>query len=296
MTDDIAIAFDHPEARAIAGGGLPDRLSLRDFVVSADIGAFQEERGANQRLRFNIVVEIAPLPAGLDDDVDRILSYDRLIEAVEAELAGTRLNLLETLAEGVAARILAEPQARRVFLRIEKLDRGPFALGVEIVRDAAVLPVAEAGAPRPVVVYLAPEVIGAINLPDLLDRHSAGAAPLILTLGLPSGARPEAMTEEARRRIALLAIEQGAWALAAQDARLKVVATRTELDWALRHGRVAVWTPSKIVLDTPGAPLDHAADGWALTLWLADLLDARRIIAHGTVTIPAGSRVPVERA
>lgn len=296
MTDEIAIAFDHPEARAIAGGGLPDRLSLRDFVVSADIGAFQEERGASQRLRFNIVVEIAPLPAGLDDDVDRILSYDRLIEAVEAELAGTRLNLLETLAEGVAARILAEPQARRVFLRIEKLDRGPFALGVEIVRDAAVLPVAEAGAPQPVVVYLAPEVVGAIDLPDLLDRHSAGAAPLILSLGLPSGARPEAMTEEARRRIALLAIEQGAWALAARDARLKVVATRTELDWALRHGRVAVWAPSKIVLDTPGAPLDHAADGWALTLWLADLLDARRIIAHGTVTIPAGSRVPVERA
>ncbi len=296
MTDDIAIAFDHPEARAIAAGGLPDRLSLRDFVVSADIGAFQEERGASQRLRFNVVVEIAPLPEGLDDDVDRILSYDRLIEAVEAELAGTRLNLLETLAEGVAARILAEPQARRVFLRIEKLDRGPFALGVEIVRDAVALPVAEPGAPHPVVVYLAPEVAAAVSLPDLLDRYGSGPDPVILALGVPPGPRPEAMTEEARRRIALLAIEQGAWALAARDARLKVVATRTELDWALRHGRAAVWAPSKIVLDTPGAPLDHAADGWALTLWLADLLEARRIIAHGTVTIPAGSRVPVERA
>jgi len=29
---------------------------------------------------------------------------------------------------------LLEPQAVRVFVRIEKLDRGPFSLGVEIVR------------------------------------------------------------------------------------------------------------------------------------------------------------------
>ena len=35
---------------------------------------------------------------------------------------------------GVADRILLEPQAMRVFVRIEKLDRGPGALGVEIVR------------------------------------------------------------------------------------------------------------------------------------------------------------------
>ena len=51
-------------------------------------------------MRFNIVVEIAPLAPGVDDDVDRILSYDRLIEAVGAELAAGRFNLLETLAEG----------------------------------------------------------------------------------------------------------------------------------------------------------------------------------------------------
>ena len=45
MTDNIAEAFEHPEARARASGGLPDRLSLRDFIATADIGAFQEERG-----------------------------------------------------------------------------------------------------------------------------------------------------------------------------------------------------------------------------------------------------------
>ena len=82
-----------------------------------------------QRLRFNVVVEVRPRPQPLEDDVDRILSYDRITEAIAAELAAERLNLLETLAERVAERILAEPQAMRVFVRIEKLDRRPLRAG-----------------------------------------------------------------------------------------------------------------------------------------------------------------------
>jgi dihydroneopterin aldolase len=297
MTDEIRQAFAHPEERACAIGGLPDRLSLRDYVVSADIGAFHEERGASQRLRFNIVVEIAPLAPGVDDDVDRILSYDRLIEAVGAELAAGRFNLLETLAEGIAARILAEPQARRVFLRIEKTDRGPFALGVEIVRDRAAQPVAEIEAPRPVIVHVAGDLVGAPDMAARLAPLLASGVPLVLTVGLPGNtALPEAVTPTASRRVALLALEQTAWRLAAHDPRITVVASRTELDWALRNGRPAVWAPAKLVLDTPGAPLEQADDGAALALWLAGVLDATRIAVHGDVTFPAGSRVPVVRA
>ena len=55
-------------------------------------------------------------------------------EAIAAELASERLNLLETLAERTAERILAEPQAMRAFVRIEKLDRVSGSLGVEIER------------------------------------------------------------------------------------------------------------------------------------------------------------------
>ena len=84
-----------------AGADPRDRISLRDHIVEADIGAFQQERGQKQRLRFNVVVEVRPHPAPLDDDVDRILSYDRITESIASELAAERLNLLETLAERV---------------------------------------------------------------------------------------------------------------------------------------------------------------------------------------------------
>jgi 7,8-dihydroneopterin aldolase/epimerase/oxygenase len=84
--------------------------------VEVEIGAFQAERGTTQRVRFDVVVEVRPHPEPLQDDVDRILSYDRITEAIAAELAAERLNLLETLAERVAERILAEPQAMRAFV------------------------------------------------------------------------------------------------------------------------------------------------------------------------------------
>jgi 7,8-dihydroneopterin aldolase/epimerase/oxygenase len=101
MTDDIWLALAHPSARAAAVAGVPlDRISLRDHVRAVEIGAFQAERGTTQRVRFNIVVEVAA-KADLVDDVDRILSYDRLAEAIDSALAAERLNLLETLAARV---------------------------------------------------------------------------------------------------------------------------------------------------------------------------------------------------
>lgn len=288
MTDDdtrLALGPLDARAAALAGPNPPDRLSLRDHVVAADIGAFQVERGQAQRLRFNVVVELRPQEAA-GDDVDRILSYDRITEAIAAELHAERLNLLETLAERIAERILGEPQPLRVFLRIEKLDRGPGALGVEIVRSRAGAPTsaAAAGAPRPVVHVLD----AAADLPERM------AGPAVIVPALPEGARPAAATPEARRRIALLAIEQAAWALASRHPGLTVVATRTELDWALKQGQTVVWAPSKIVLDTPGAP--EAAETGTLAAWLAGDLGASALVVHGDVAVPAGCRVPLRSA
>lgn len=299
---DISLAFGHPEERAEASASADprDRISLRDHIVSADIGAFQQERGHEQRLRFNIVVEVRTAPAPLEDDVDRILSYDVLTEAIAEELAEERLNLLETLAAKVAERILAAPQAMRVFVRVEKLDRGPGALGVEIVRSRAEAPVqlvADDGTAsnlHPLIVHLSNAAIAAPDLPMRLDSLAATGLPVILTVGLPDGTRPTTGHRATERRIELLAIEQNAWVLASRDPRCVVVATRTEIDWAMKHGQMIVWAPSKIVLDAVDGP--QARGAVDLALWLAEHMAATRLELHGAhadVTAPAGSRVPV---
>ena len=302
MSTDIRLAFAHPEerAQATASADPRDRISLRDHVVIAEIGAFQAERGATQRLRFNVVVEVQPHPEPLRDDVDRILSYDRITEAIAAELAEERLNLLETLAERVAERILLEPQAMRAFVRVEKLDRGSGALGVEIVRARAQAPLravddhtgAEA-ALHPLVVHLSNAAIHDPGLAARLDALETRGRPVVLSVGMPETPAPTAGAVAAQRRIDLLAIEQNAWVLAGRDSRCVVVQSRTEIDWAIRQGQMIVWAPSKLVLDAVDGPKANPRDTVALSLWLAEALAAEQLILVGGGSAPAGSRVPV---
>lgn len=244
-------------------------IFLRDHVVETEIGAFEIERGLTQRLRFAVEVEVAAVAAG--DDVDLILSYDRIHEAIEAELAAGRVALLETLADGIAARILVHPQALSVRLRIEKLDRGPFILGIDVVRrrgDVAVTAEAE----PPQVVWL-----GRAGMPV------PGAINCVAGDALP------ATDAQAQRRLDLLAVEQAAWQRLGQGAT--VAATRTEMEWALRQGLAVLWAPSKMVLEAADPPVSTAAD--ALAIWLAERLGCEAITAFDTIS--AETRIRVDR-
>lgn len=281
MTDDTKLAFANPELRAMASESQPrDRIFVRDHIVTVEIGAFQAERGTTQRIRFDVVVEVREIPADLGDDVDRILSYDRVTEAIEAELSEERLNLLETLAERVADRILTEPQAMRAFVRIEKLDRGPGTLGVEIERSRPALAPSLAPqetaktAPVPHVVFLSNSALETADLKAGLDGLIALGQPLILTVGAADVPAPQSAAPLAQRRVDLLAIEQNAWVLAGRDRRCVVVDTKTELDWGMRHGQVSVWAPSKIVLDAVDGPPVGPKDAEALARWFAEDMGA----------------------
>lgn len=283
MTNETRLAFEHPEARAEATAAAPlDRISLREHIVEVEIGAFQAERGITQRLSFNVVAEVAPLPPDLDDDVDRILSYDRVTEAIAHELAAERLNLLETLAERIADRILQEPQAMRCFVRIEKLDRGPGRLGVEIVRSKAQAQAAAAAdLPRPRVVYLGNGGFKSAGLARWIAALKADGAPLVLCTGPHEASLPQAATPEAQRRIVLLAIEQNAWTLAALAGSCEVVATRTELEWAMKNGQTCVWAPSKLVLDAGEGTQPPPEGAVEMAAWLAEQFNACELVIAG---------------
>ena len=113
-----------------------DRIFLRNYIRELEIGAYREEVGVTQRVRFDIVIEVTRNTAHIDDRVGRVINYDDLIEAIERLADGPRINLLETFAERLAQTCLIDPRARRVHIRIEKLDRLPdgATLGCEISR------------------------------------------------------------------------------------------------------------------------------------------------------------------
>ncbi len=277
MTKVTTSAFDHPEVRAVAMpiDGVNDRLSLRDHIVSVEIGAFQAERAMEQRLSFDVVVEVAAPDADLGDDVDLILSYDRITWAIEHELAAERLNLLETLAERIADRVLAEPQALRVFVRIQKLDKGNGALGVEIVREPGQASSVDQKTVHPTVAFLSNGALASPHLTQWIEQLSALEVPLVLCLDLPAHGN-HADGDWAQRNIDLLAIEQVAWGMVSMDDRFTVAATRTELDWAMKNGKICLWAPAKMVLDATDEPPLSAINlaHWFATQWSASALYA----------------------
>ncbi len=82
MSSDTKMAFAHPSERAEATTpsgkvGLRDRISLRDYITEVEIGAFQQERGHLQRIKFNVVCLLHTSPSPRDSPAPRMLSSAR---------------------------------------------------------------------------------------------------------------------------------------------------------------------------------------------------------------------------
>jgi len=293
MTNEIKLAFSHPveRSRSELSEIELDRISLRDHILEVEIGAFQSERGMKQRICFNVVVEVKPAHKVIDDDVDKILSYDKVTEAISDEVYADRVNLLETLAERIADRILIEPQAYRAFVRIEKLDRGPGALGVEIVRtekDHNYATLSAVGSDelvrRPHIVYLSNAAVASIYLESWIDQLCALQQPVILCVDIPDnpvGAKNQ--KPSIQRRLDLLSIEQSAWILAGKNVKCVVVSTKTELDYAIKQGQISVWAPSKLILDSNRPPDVDADNTYKLAYWLMTELNGEKLSIIGVV-------------
>ncbi len=120
---------DHPPLR---------RVFLRDMVLQAAIGVYPHEQGVTQRVRINISFGV-PDEAGLAvgrDELSRTVSYERVVQLVRRIVADGHVRLVETLAERIAAGVLADRRIRVIRLKVEKLDVFDEldAVGVEIER------------------------------------------------------------------------------------------------------------------------------------------------------------------
>ena len=106
---------------------------IRNLELPAQIGVWRHEHGKEQPVRINVDLAVEDL-IDLGDDLKKVVDYGVIEGKIRAILAEGHLNLVETLAEEVAAHCLAHPRAASVKVTIEKLDKEPGAVGVEIVR------------------------------------------------------------------------------------------------------------------------------------------------------------------
>ncbi len=105
---------------AAAPGARPDRVFVRGLEVFAAIGVPDAERRRPQRLEVDVEIIPAGSFATMADDVARTVDYSAVARRVRAEAAVRPRRLIETLADELAALLLAEFSAAAVTVEIRK--------------------------------------------------------------------------------------------------------------------------------------------------------------------------------
>ncbi len=116
----------------------PDRLVIRNLRVRGIIGINDWERKNRQDILINLTLEVDTSAAVKSDDVEDSLNYRSLTKEVIRFVEASSFNLVEALAEGVAAVCVRDFGATRVRVRVEKPGALRFAesVGVEIDRGS----------------------------------------------------------------------------------------------------------------------------------------------------------------
>ena len=95
-------------------------IFVRDLVLDAFIGVYDEEQGVAQPVRINMEVEVTEPSAPEADRLEDVMCYNRLTQGVKDIIAGGHIKLVETLAERIASLVLSHPMALSVRVRVEK--------------------------------------------------------------------------------------------------------------------------------------------------------------------------------
>ncbi|KQY23125.1 2-amino-4-hydroxy-6-hydroxymethyldihydropteridine pyrophosphokinase [Cellulomonas sp. Root485] len=129
-----------------------DQIRLSGITAFGYHGVFEHERREGQTFVADVVVHLDTRRAAARDDLAHTLNYGELAEQVAAVLAGEPVDLIETVAERIAATVLASGIVQAVDVAVHKPNapiQVPFDdVVVAIHRDRTKLPAAEPYVPR----------------------------------------------------------------------------------------------------------------------------------------------------
>jgi dihydroneopterin aldolase len=97
-----------------------DRITVTGIEVFAHHGVLPHERELGQRFVIDLTLELDLAPAAASDDVADTVHYGELAADVAALVAGEPVDLIETVAERVASRCLADVRVAAVEVTVHK--------------------------------------------------------------------------------------------------------------------------------------------------------------------------------
>lgn len=97
-----------------------DRIALRGLRARGHHGVFDFERREGQDFVVDAVLYLDTAPAAASDDVEDTVHYGVLADRLVAIVVGEPVDLIETLAERLAAACMDEPLVEGVELTVHK--------------------------------------------------------------------------------------------------------------------------------------------------------------------------------
>ncbi len=109
---------------------------IRDLILTCLIGVHKHERKQPQRIRINLDLAVREGAGPQDDKLSEVVCYEDVADGIRSLVGVGHVNLVETLAEQIAAMCLEDERVRVARVRIEKLDvfEDAASAGVEIER------------------------------------------------------------------------------------------------------------------------------------------------------------------
>lgn len=98
-----------------------DQINIKGLEIFANHGFFKEEQEKGQPFIINATLHIDTAKAGRTDELSDSVDYGKICELIKDFMTQYRMNLLETIANRLARKILmAYPEIEAVTLEIEK--------------------------------------------------------------------------------------------------------------------------------------------------------------------------------
>ena len=113
-----------------------DLIFIRDLRIDTVIGIYAWERAIHQTVRIDLEMATDIRKAAASDHIDDTLNYKAVAKSVIAFVEASRFQLVETLAEKIAAIVLSEFSVPWLKLTVHKPGavRGSRDVGVIIER------------------------------------------------------------------------------------------------------------------------------------------------------------------
>ena len=97
-----------------------DRITLTGLRASAFHGVLEHERANGQLFLIDVVVHLSLREAGVSDELRATIDYGALAGRIVGAVESDPVDLIETVAERVAAVVLEYPLARLVEVTVHK--------------------------------------------------------------------------------------------------------------------------------------------------------------------------------